>query len=66
MDRAFAAIQSLSACFEDSMSEMIPLLLESNAALFVGASLSILAGAGLRVAVGRLARAVSPGQGRGV
>lgn len=48
------------------MSEMIPLLLESNAALFVGASLSILAGAGLRVAVGRLARAVSPGQGRGV
>ncbi len=45
------------------MSEMIPLLLESNAALFVGASLSLLAGAGLRVVVGRLARAVSRGPG---
>jgi hypothetical protein len=40
------------------MSEIIPLLIESRVALFAGVSLSMLAGAGLRVAAGRLARAV--------
>jgi hypothetical protein len=43
------------------MSEIIPLLIESRAALFAGVSLSLLAGAGLRMAAGRLVRAVYPG-----
>ena len=41
------------------MSEIIPLLIESRLALFVGGSLSLLAGAGLRVAAGRLAAALT-------
>jgi hypothetical protein len=48
------------------MSEMIPILIESRAAFFVGASLSLLAGAGLRFAAGKLARAFSRGADRGV
>lgn len=43
------------------MSEIIPLLIESRVALFAGVSLSMLAGAGLHVAAGRLARAIHPG-----
>lgn len=43
------------------MSEIIPLLIESRVALFAGVSLSMLAGAGLRVVAGKLARAVFPG-----
>jgi hypothetical protein len=46
------------------MSEIIPLLIESRVALFAGVSLSLLAGAGLRMAAGKVARAVYS-RGRG-